>query len=194
MIHVVGSISWNSTGWTGRPTEADQARSRFGNVRDGYFGNESWNLDRSNFVWDDHKYGAVEKIERSRRFSSGEGIVFFWSQKPQSSPVLVGLYARCEVLPGYVTLARKWEDGKGRHGEPEFNLRVPTEPSWLIQSFEHHLAANPDRYLRDVDKWKKRPGQISWCYIDDWSAANIVNDAIAAGNEGVRAVKDAYGF
>jgi hypothetical protein len=37
-------------------------------------------------------------------------------------------------------------------------------------------------------------GQISWCYIDDWSAANIVNDAIAAGNEGVRDVKDACGF
>ncbi len=91
-------------------------------------------------------------------------------------------------------LARKWDGASSPEGEPEFNLRVPVEPAWLIQPFEHVLTVEPQRHLAAGDGSKKRPGQIGFCYIDDGSAARIVNDAIKAGNEAVQAVKDAYGY
>jgi hypothetical protein len=179
--HIVGSISWNSHGWTDEPTEADKRRSGFESIRSGYFGNESWNFSLTDNVADGYKYGSFENAHRARR---PVGLVFFFSIGPQGG-VFVGLYARAELLSKRVRLK---QDG------PLFNLRVPIEPGFLICPFKHHLLAEPERHFREGSLMKKGPGQICFCYIDHASAARIVNDALKAGNGNVAPIKKMYGF
>ncbi len=184
MTHIVGSISWNSNNWTASLTDENRRWSSFGNIRAGYFGNESWNFTLSKYVRDRYKYGSFENAHRARRFVNGRDIIFFFSRGPHGG-LFVGLYAKAELLTERVQFAE---------GGPEFNLKVPTEPDYLICPFEYHLLADPKRHFREGSQVKKGPGQICFCYIDHGSANLIVNDALMGGNSNVAPVKEIFGF
>ena len=188
MKHLVGSVSWNSHGWSAAPTADDMRRSGHGNVRAGYVGNECLNLSmEATTIRDGWKYGAVEKFESKRRFSDG-GLVFLWSRGPHADgPHVVGVLAQVQRLGQY---SRGWETPAGTL---EFNLRLPAVDG-LAVALRVPVRVAPQRHLRDGAEQKAGPGQACGCYVDDASAKGLLSDPGAHGNEGALPLLRLYGW